>query len=172
MPKKPTSIESQAVAPPSGVLVEPPVDVGDTILNHSCPTLHNIEHLKQEDLSLLLESADIKTLEQRITLLSRVILEASLWNPTGLTKKERADLALNAIRLFEGTKNTLWVQDEGEAKMPKTMEVLKNEKQAIELRVMTLLEKNKDVQKRRKELLDAAVNHIEVTKGVEGVTNE
>lgn len=138
--------------------------MADTIMNHSCPTLTNIEkEFKQEDLSVLLEGTDVRTLEQRITILSRLIMEATLWNSVGMSKKERYDAAVNAIRLFEGTKSTLWVHDEGESKMPKTMEVLSKEKKDIESRLRDLLNTNKDVQQRKKELLKEAMSHVEVT---------
>ena len=138
--KKPTLQERRAVAPPSGVSKSPPDDIHpDSILNHAAPTMDEIEHLPQGKLSLFLESANIPHIEKRITLLARLIIENALWHREGLTVKERADLALNAIRTLEGSKSKLWIEDPNEATIPKSSEAMAKEKTRIEERMLELL---------------------------------
>lgn len=140
-PEKIPLVEREAISPPSGVKKNPP-EVGDvvTIFNDSAPTMDEIDHLPQSHLSTALETAQIPHIEKRITLLARLVLEHTLWNPDGLTKKERADIALNAIRTLEGSKSTLWVEDPNEKNLPKNKEALANEKKRIEGRLQQLLQ--------------------------------
>lgn len=137
---KPTPQDRHAVSPATGVRVDPPDDIHkDSIFNSAAPMISEIEHLDQSMLSTIMESANVAHLEKRITLLARLIIEHTLWNTEGLSKKERADIALNAIRTFEGTKSTLWVQDPNDKNIPKSDQAMQREKVKIEARLERLL---------------------------------
>ncbi len=162
---KPTLLEKQAVRPPSGMKADPPDDIDESsILNVAAPTLDEIAHLPQGMLSTYMENADVAHLEKRITLLSRLIIEAVLWKQEGLTKKERADIALNAIRTFEGSKSTLWVEDPNEKNIPKNRESMQKEKERIEARLQRLLKRRSGLQTKTAEIAADALKHVELQK--------
>ena len=158
---KPTLQERQAVAPPTGVSKSPPDDIHeDSILNHAAPTIDELDLIKQDQLTQVMESANLPLLEKRITLLARLVIEDALWNKDGLTRKERADIAFNAIRVLEGTKSTLWVEDPNEKNVPKTKEAMMKERKRTEDRLESLLKKKLGI-KKVKEVAEAAVEVVE-----------
>lgn len=149
------------IAPPKGVEVKPPDITIDTILNHTAPTLDMVAHVTQNDLTKVIEVVDVVELDKRITLLARLIIEDSLWNSVGLTKKERADIAFNAIKTIEGTKTTLWTRDDRDKNLPRTQEQYEKELRDTETRVRALLAKKKGAST---ELADAALDILELTE--------
>ncbi len=160
---KPTLEEKRALAPPSPLKANPPDDINkDSILNSAAPTLSEIDHMPQSSLSMIMEFMDIPHVERRITLLARLVIEDALWNSKDLTRKERADFAFNAIRVLEGTKSTLWVEDPSEKNIPKTKEAMLKEKKRTEDRLERLLKNKLGLKSRKlKEVAEVAVEVVE-----------
>ena len=146
------------------ISTNPPDSVpSDSILVSSVPTLAQLEGKVQGDLSKFLDVVDIIELEKRITLLSRLIIEDSLWNKDGLSKKDRIDAAFKAITVIEGSKTTLWTRDERDKGVPKTQVEYAKEKERMEERVRALLSKKHTM----KEAVDVAVEVVAIEKGVD-----
>jgi len=161
--------DKKVLTPPTGVPTSPPdIDNLDSIFNKSAPTLSEIDHLKQNSLSTILEGVNVPHLERRITLLARLVLEDTLWTKDGLTKKERADIALTAIRTLEGSKSTIWLEDPNEKNLPKTAEAMHKEKGIIEARLDALLQSRRGLEKKRKQAAEDATAIIasEIENGV------
>lgn len=155
----PTLEERRVVSPPSGVPINPPdISAKNSIFNSAAPTLSEVDHMEQTALSTIMEGVDIPHLERRITLIARLVLEDTLWSKEGLTKKERAEIALNAIRTLEGSKSTLWVEDPTSKNIPKTTEAMQKEKARIEERLERLLHKRSTL---KKVVAEAALEVIE-----------
>lgn len=128
--------------PAAGVPASPPeLDpeyIKNSIFNEAAPTLDEVDHLEQKHASILIPSVNPEELERRITLIARMVIEDALWKKGTMSVKEKADLALNAIRTFEGSKSKLWVEDPNERNIPKNREAMEAEKKRIERRVQEL----------------------------------
>lgn len=144
--------------PPSNIKPDPPKEIQkDTIFDSSAPLLKNLNKNDERSLDRYLYTADIKTIDQRLTLLSRLILEQSLWQSPSkdtLSFKERADLALNTIRLLEGTKQNLWIKEEDENE-PRTKDELRKEMEEVEKRLIELVGSDKNLKKKAELALKA-----------------
>lgn len=157
--------DRRAVEPAAGVKKHAPDDINpNSIMNHAAPLLDEIEDLPQSMLSTILENFDQIHVEKRITLLARLIIEDALWNREGLTRKERADIAFNAIRVLEGSKSTLWVQDPNDKNIPKNKEAMAKEKDKIESRLQRLLKSGGMIDKAKKQAAADAIKFVEIEK--------
>jgi hypothetical protein len=87
---------------------------------------------------------EVQNVERRITLLARYIMEATLWDAVGLSKKERFDAAVAAVKTLEGSKSNVWVKDPEKHKdLPATQKHFFKEKEEVSERLRRLL-KEKD----------------------------
>lgn len=125
------------VAPPEGVSpAKPDAAPPTSLLASSSPTLAHFPSHVELDKSIKDENIDVLGLEKRIGLLSRLVIEEALWNSVGWTKKERVDAAIKAISTIEGTKERLWVKQEG---APQTHIQYYKERKEVEERLRSLL---------------------------------
>lgn len=150
----------KGVKPPAGVPKEPPtgVDTSDSLLAHTAPTLKMVKELTDGDVTQFMDVVNINEVEKRTTLLARLIIEDVLWHAEGLTKKERADIAMKAIATLEGTKN-IWIQDDSDV-VPHTEAQLAAEKDKAEKRLEKILERRQKLNtaaKKRKAIKDALI---------------
>ncbi len=164
--KKQEKIPQEAIRQikPDIVAKDPPdVAPKNSILQHAAPTLDDVDALTGGDLENMLDIVDIDTVEKRITLLSRLVIEKMLWNKSitingvqinALTAKERADLAIKAIQTLEGTKKTLWVKDEDDEYRNKSKEQIEKEIDASKGRLAKILNEDKKIgEKERTQVL-------------------
>ncbi|MCP3907332.1 MAG: hypothetical protein GY712_04875 [Oceanicoccus sp.] len=133
-PNGPSKSDIKSVTP-ANIPPSPPtsIDPAGTIFQHTAPIIDDITagEVDQKDLSRFIDEVDLTEMEKRITLLSRMVLEDALWKKDGLSVKERADLALNAIKVFEGTKTTLWTRDDDMKDKPKDKEAYDRERKRL-----------------------------------------
>lgn len=155
---------------PDEATARPPDDVDkDSILNWAAPTLDEVGVKDQGVLSDLAVNADQKHLGERIALLSLLIVEHSLWNVDGWSKKERVDAAIKALQLIQGSK--LFVRSEEEDKdVPRSREALAAEKERSVKNIEELLQKEKAVTRKVEK---AAAENVAVMAAItEAVTGE
>jgi len=161
----PTQQEKRAVEPAIGIKAHAPDDIDKTsILNHAAPMLDELDGQKQSLLSTLVECFDQSLIEKRITLLARLIIEDALWNKDGLSRKERADVAFQAIRVLEGSKSTLWVEDPSNKNIPKSTEALAKAKDEVEARLMRLVKNKQALMNIKAKAVEDALEVVESDK--------
>ena len=101
--------------------------------------------------------ADVRLLEMGATLAARhVILQALL--DTSISRKERAELGIRAIGIFEGTKQQLWVKDE--KKTSRTHEEVEKDNARLTKRLRGLIKK-RDHLTDKAEVADTAIQLAE-----------
>lgn len=128
-----------------------PLDVPqETILKKGAPKLIELDAAPDPWGSVSAMAAtfnyedELENVERRIGLISRYIIEASLWDAVGMSKKERFDAALGSIKTLEGSKANIKTQDVGAGKnVPHTQKQLDEEKSAVSSRLRRLI-KEKD----------------------------
>jgi len=100
------------------------------------------------------EQVNLLELEKRIGLLTRIIIEAALRAPVfQMTLKDKADVALRAITVLEGSKQQIqWRDDMLRKPAPKSVEAYEEEMKQREARVMKLLMRRKEIQVRDAQL--------------------
>lgn len=107
------------------------------------------------------ELADLAELEERIGIASRIVLEHALRIPcreSGMTSKEKCDIALKAISTLEGTKQeVVWRERRMKKPTRVTVDALKKEKERVADRLMKVALRKKEVQLRQAE---EALAHI------------
>lgn len=131
----------EEVKPPDGMSPIPPdVAPSTSLLASSTPTLAHFPSAKELDDGIKKDKVDVLGLEKRIGLLSRLVIEDALWNASGWSKKERVDAAIKAISTIEGTKERLWVKQEG---APQTHIQYYKERKKVEERLRELLQVKK-----------------------------
>jgi len=153
-------------APPPGVATSPPEVVGASPLDWSAPTLTEVSHLPYSEAKPHLPSVNKESLEGRISVLARLIIEETLWQREGLSKRERCEIALQAIRTLEGTKSAVAVKDD-RPEVPKTQEELAHAKDELDKRIATLLAKDKHLRKATDTALQLVAVEREMVKGGE-----
>ncbi len=152
-----------ALIPPDGVKVQKPDNIEvETALNWSAPSLAQVEMEGRENLDLFVDAVNVKTVEKRITLLARLIIENSLWNNDEMSAKERHSAAIDSIRLFEGKGMELWKSDGDD--IPKSQEVLHDEMERLAGRVQKLVKMHKDNASVQREMRESAVKIVEAEK--------
>jgi hypothetical protein len=150
MPRKPTKTREQKLgeqaAGRNDVTPAVPVpEAPDSIISRTAPALHEVAAL---DATALRDMFNIDELEMRIGLLSRIVIEHSLRNAQ-LSPREKADIALRAITVLEGSKQEVTWRDELARKpKPITIEAYKRERQERETRLKKMLLRKKEVQVR------------------------
>lgn len=113
----------------------------DSSLSRTAPLIEDIAIQGDLNLVNLVES------EKRIGLLSRIILEASLRAPRStLTLREKADIALRAISVLEGSKaQVTWKEELLKKPTPKTVEQYEAERAQRERSLTDLLLRSKTI---------------------------
>lgn len=145
-----TETNPAGIRPPSGVPVLPPDIPQTTILERAAPRLIELT-FNNPDPWVAIEGAakssddEITNLDRRITLLARYIIEATLWDAVGLSKKERFDAAVGAIKTLEGNKSNVWVKDEKDKNIPVTQKQFFKEKQEVSERLIRLLKEKERI---------------------------
>lgn len=162
----PTNVPA-SIAPPAGQKPTPPQDVGPSVLDHGKPKLNELEDSYDNFTAMTADpklDEQVLTAERRITLLARLIMEATLWDSRGMTKKERYDAAVNAIRILEGSKSNIWVAKDKDEKMPRSQAEFFKAKEAAERRMVEMLRKYPEL---TKDLNEKAVQVVEAEKMIE-----
>lgn len=115
----------------------------ESVLSTTSPTLDEVEELGDTELRLV----SLYDVEKRIGLLARIILEAALRSRGQMSLKDKSDIALRAITVLEGSKQTVeWKQDMLKKPSPKSVEALEKEMKERQERLLKLLTRSKEVQ--------------------------
>jgi hypothetical protein len=153
-----------SIAPPVGLKARPPEGVPPSVLDQGLPKLDELAD-KYDNFLAYTEDPNmdkqVLSTERRITLLARLIMESTLWDARGMTKKERYDAAVNAIRILEGSKSNIWVTKEKDEKLPRSQAEFFKAKEASERRMVELLKK---YPAHTKELNDNATQVVEAER--------
>lgn len=127
---------------PSDQAIPSPIpEAPDSALSRTAPFIEDVAI--QGDLNLV----NLVEAEKRIGLLSRIILEASLRAPRStLTLREKADIALRAISVLEGSKQqVVWKEELLKKPTPKTVEQYEAERAQRERSLTDLLLRSKAI---------------------------
>ena len=164
-----------SIKPLPGVPVMPPDVPQDTVLKHSAPKLMELTVGHPDPwsgLAVMAEDADaeVDNVERRITLLARYIMEATLWESAGLSKKERFDAAVSAVRTLEGTKSNVWTKSAKDENLPASQKKFFEEKKVLEERLVRLVQSRDRLGLDKKEAAEVAQQLVAIEKGnvVEG----
>jgi hypothetical protein len=140
----------------------PTLEVHDALFIDKITTLDKLEGKfdKLEQLATQ-DIVDTLSLDRKITLLARLIIEKVLWDSEGLSKKEKFDSAIRAIQVIEGGKTAIWVKDGDDKNLPKSQQQFFDEKTRIEKRIVSLVDKYKLGKVRKIDLVQGAADVIE-----------
>ena len=154
---------------PEGVILAPP-DIPTTLPTVGLTSLSEVkgDFRKLEKLALD-DTLDTLKLDRKITLLARLIMEDVLWNSEGLAKKDKFDIAVQAIRVIEGGKQTIWQAASDDKGLPKSQQQFFAEKERIEKRIVALVDKYKGGKVSKLDLVDGAVEALDINNELEGL---
>jgi len=159
--------------PPSGVPHRTPDNIHpETIFNGMAPVMDELVGLPPAEARKIvdaIEEGDKRVLDERIATLSRLVLEGTLWDTVGLSKKERAEIALSAIRVLEGTKGRLEVTNEVTVRVPTTVAELHKEQDRTNKRLIDYLAQDKALETRLKTISKPATHLLEGEDGKKGL---